>query len=190
MPLASASRSSPAPKRGRPRLPCAAALLLVALAGCGEASVSVDASAGTSVDGEQLADDITEALPRRLPPTLRVTRATCPERVPVKKQVQRICAVTFSSGDRGPVDVTFTSDDGSRSDVQLVYALMRHLEDQIEGSERKMGIKATVRCPTKPRPIRKKDRWTCVATDAEGDRGVFDVRQTGRDGVVNITLRQ
>ncbi len=186
MPLASASRSSPAPKRGRLRLPCAAALLLVTLAGCGEASVSV----GTSVDGEQLADDITEALPRRLPPTLRVTRATCPERVPVEKQVQRICAVTFSSGDRGPVDVTFTSDDGSRSDVQLVYALMRHLEDQIEGSERKMGINATVRCPTKPRLIRKHDRWTCVATDAEGDRGVFDVRQTGRDGVVNITLRE
>src|SRR3954451_19023275 len=61
---------------------------------------------------------------------VRVTRVSCPSRVPLKAGATFTCHVRFASHDRSPVRVRLRDDKG-RYTARLRDLLLRHLERQL-----------------------------------------------------------
>lgn len=139
-----------------------------------------------AADGRVLAQSLIPALGRQA--KIEVTRASCPRQVDARKGRQVTCQVTYASGDRTPVRVRFRDSSGKYTATPVNF-LTRAFEDQIEAYLRERGTEASVRCPAAPRRVRRGDRFTCTGTDEQGDKGIFDIEQTGR-GFADFKLRR
>ena len=102
---------------------------------------------------------------------VRVTLVSCPRRVKLAAGTRFTCFVRFASGDRTPVRVRLTDDQGHYR-ARVRDLLLRHLEHQL----RRAGH-ARFRCP-KRRAVARGDRFTCTSKAT-----VARVRQLG-DGRV------
>lgn len=142
-------------------------------------------SAAGAASGSELASSLKPALKGAT--GVSATKVTCPTTVDARAGHTVLCQASFTSGDRVPIRVRFTSSTGGYKAV-TVNLLLRSLESKLEGVLRGKGIKATVTCPSS-RKIRTSDRFTCRARDTKGRTGTFDITQTGT-GRVRYKLRQ
>ena len=146
----------------------------------GTALLGTGAAQAATVAGSTVADAVAEKLSAST--KVKVTKMTCPDEVDVRKGERITCQGRFESGDKTPVRVTLTSDQGAFK-ARIVNLLMRHLEDQLEAA---INVKTKVTCP-KTRKVKKGDRFTCKVKATNGDKGTFKITQTG-DGLVRYKL--
>ncbi len=153
---------------------CAAAVLLL----------GASPAQARTVSGNGLEKELKKML--RKATGVRVTKASCPDRINLEKGRRVTCRASFVSGDTTPVKVRLTDGEG-HFDARTVNLLMRYIETQLEEASAEEGIDAEVVCP-RARRVRRGDKFICTGTDDEGNRGIFDLTQQG-DGLVEFEVR-